>query len=95
MSKRISKSTRMAIGMGKTEQDFRIAAQNKANNFWGWLITAGIVYWFLGWWFVIPITLAVLKVIQSVCASKIANDLEELEKNIDMKKAQEIVKIFG
>lgn len=61
-----------------TAEDFEAAAQKSANATWGWLIVAGIVYYFWGWAAAaLPGFLALLAVVQSVASTKQADNLRK------------------
>ena len=70
---------RKAISMGRTPQDFRNAAQRKANAFWWWLIPGGAVWYFASWKWAIPFALlSVWCAWDSVWASLIVRRMERM-----------------
>lgn len=60
-----------------TAKDFDNAAQQHANASWFWLILAGIIFYYLDWWAVIPTALCLLTVSQSISATKQAGNLRD------------------
>ncbi len=72
--------TTKAILDGNTSQQFRLAAQRKANATWVYLIIAGIVWYFSSWvWSLIPFAFAALTTLQSISATMVAIRLEKRE----------------
>lgn len=68
-----------AFTMGKTKEEFEIAAQKHANASWLFAIVAAAVWYFFGWgWALIPVAICLAMVVQSVSATKIAIQLERL-----------------
>jgi len=68
-----------AYMMGKTPEQFQLAAQRKANATWFNLLIAGAIWYFASWpWALIPLALAALTAIQSVSATLTATKLEKL-----------------
>ena len=69
-----------AIETGKTANEFKSGAQNKANATWLFLAVAGAVWYFASWpWALIPAAIAALRALQSISATMIASRLEKLE----------------
>lgn len=65
----------MAAANTATASDFDKVAQSQANSFWFWAIVAGVVGYFWHWWAIIPGLLAVLKIANSVMATRCATQL--------------------
>ncbi len=57
--------------------DFDAAAHSNANAFWIWAIVAGIVFYFLKWWSVIPALFAIWCAITSIGATRAASSLRK------------------
>ena len=58
-----------------TAKDFDIAAQRKADSAWGFGILTVIIFYFFSWWALIPGALTLLRIIQSISATKQASNL--------------------
>ena len=58
-----------------TAKDFDEAAQSKANFAWGFGVLTAIIFYFFSLWALIPGTLTLLMIIQSVSATKQAINL--------------------
>lgn len=69
-----------AAAAGKTSDEFRSGAREKARMAGIWLVATAIVWYVAGWpWVVIPAVLAVYSTVQRISASLIAMRLEERE----------------
>jgi hypothetical protein len=69
-----------AAAMGKTAEDFHVAAQKHANAAWFFLIVAGVVWYFLAWtWALIPAAIGIFSAFQSVSSTMIESKLENLD----------------
>ena len=74
-----SKLARKAFLMGRTPQEFRIAAQKHANATWGAAAIGGVVWYFVSWqWALVPFGLAAYTMLQSISASLLASELAKL-----------------
>lgn len=92
------KLAQKAIEMGKHSSEFSAAAQKHSNATWFYLIVAGIAWYFFGWlWALIPGTLGIYTVLQSISATMVTTRLESHESksgasNIDF---VQIVQAYG
>lgn len=69
-----------AAAAGKTAEEFRSGAREKARMAGLWLVATAIVWFVAGWpWVAIPAVLAVYSTVQRVSATLIAARLEERE----------------
>jgi len=69
-----------AAAAGKTSEEFRSGARQRARMAGIWLVATAIVWFAVGWpWVVIPAVLAVYSTAQRVSATLIAMRLEERE----------------
>jgi len=60
-----------------TSKDFDKSAQSKANQFWFFSVLAALIGYYLHWWAVIPGAIALLSMIQSCHATKLADQLRK------------------
>ena len=68
---------------GHKSAEFKKAADNKASTSWLWL-AATIATWYFSdsYWYLLPLVLLVISIIQSISATKTSIALEAIEKNI-------------
>lgn len=68
----------MPTARDATAADFDRAAERWANNFWCWLLVAGLIHWLAGlWWPALPYAFAAFSFAQSCGASVMAHKLRK------------------
>lgn len=72
-----------AIRDGNTPSQFRAAARSHANAFWIWMTLGGIIWFFFGWWALIPVVLGLFAATQGISSTLVARELEAQEPPAD------------
>lgn len=68
---------RRAVRDGNSSAEFRAGARSNANWTWGWVIVAGLVWYFASWpWALVPFAVAMFKALQSISSTAVARRLE-------------------
>lgn len=69
---------------GHKSAEFKKAADGKASTSWFWLVVTIATWYFAdGYWYMLPLVLLVINILQSISATKTSIALEALEKNLN------------